>query len=194
MSKPKLVFVEGSVGSGKSSITKLLREQLPYTMLLDLSSIKDKTIETGRDKMYKYHSKILQMFEDTAECGMSYVCSRSFLSELCYTELGFKEYSFKVNANELMSNVDYLTKFYDVYFILLKTNEEQLKDRLKRDKFQYVEHSVKNAMVQQQMYQQIFRDYAEKDTDIKFFELENNDLQATVNTIKDLILSGMIGE
>ena len=194
MSKPKLVFAEGCVGAGKSCITKALREQLPYTMLLDLSSIKDKTIETGRDKMYKYHSKILQMFEDTAECGMSYVCSRSFLSELCYTELGFKEYSFKVNADALMSNVDFLTKFYDVYFILIKTNEEQLKDRLKRDKFQYVEHSVKNAMIQQQMYETIFRNYARENNSIKFFEIENDVLDRTVNTIKDLILSGMLGD
>lgn len=193
MSKPKLVFVEGSIGSGKSSITKLLREQLPHTTLLDLSSIQDKSKEAGKDKMMKYHSKMLQMFEDTIECEMSYVCSRSFLSELCYTELGFKEYSFKKNADELMMSVDYLTKFYDVYFILLLVNEEQLKDRLKRDKFQYVEHSVQNALIQQSMYQMIFKRYADGDNNIRFFEIENNRLDATINTIK-VITEGFIGE
>ena len=192
MSKPKLIFIEGAIGSGKSSITKLLREQLSHTMLLDLSSIQDKSVETGRDKMYRYHSKILQMFEGTIECGMSYVCSRSFLSELCYTELGLKKYSFKEHADNLMATVDYLTKFYDVYFILLLVNEEQLKDRLKRDKFQYIEHSVQNALVQQNMYQMIFRHYANENNDIKFFEIENNNLNTTINTIKDVILTNMV--
>ena len=117
MDKPFILILEGSVGSGKSTLSKLIRENMPYTMLLDLSAIKDKSEETGKDKMHKYHSKILQMFEDTIGCDMSYVCSRSFLSELCYTELGFKEYSFKENANELMSTVEYLTKHYNIFFV-----------------------------------------------------------------------------
>lgn len=192
MDKPFILILEGSVGSGKSTLSKLIRENMPYTMLLDLSAIKDKSEETGKDKMHKYHSKILQMFEDTIGCDMSYVCSRSFLSELCYTELGFKEYSFKENANELMSTVEYLTKHYNIFFVLLTVDEGQLENRLRRDKFEYVKHNVKNAIIQQNMYKNIFRHYANLNTDIKFFEVENGDLNATVNTIK-CIIDGHIG-
>lgn len=192
MDKPFILILEGSVGSGKSTLSKLIRENMPYTMLLDLSAIKDKSEETGKDKMYKYHSKILQMFEDTIGCDMSYVCSRSFLSELCYTELGFKKYSFKENANELMSTVEYLTKYYNIYFVLLTVDKEQLEDRLRRDKFEYVKHNIENAMIQQNMYKKIFRYYATKNTDINFFEVTNSDLNATVNTIKNII-EGYLG-
>lgn len=192
MDKPFILILEGSVGSGKSTLSKLIRENMPYTMLLDLSAIKDKSEETGKDKMHKYHSKILQMFEDTIGCDMSYVCSRSFLSELCYTELGFKKYNFKENANELMSTVEYLTKYYNIYFVLLTVDKEQLEDRLRRDKFEYVKHNVENAIIQQNMYKYIFRHYANLNTDIKFFEVENGDLNATVNTIK-CIIDGHIG-
>ena len=38
MSKPKLIIVEGAIASGKSSLSKALREQMPHTMLMDLSS------------------------------------------------------------------------------------------------------------------------------------------------------------
>ena len=49
--KPKIIFIEGCQGCGKSSITKELREKLKYTTMLDLNAIGDKSLE-GRDKMY----------------------------------------------------------------------------------------------------------------------------------------------
>ena len=58
--KPKIIFIEGMQAVGKSSITKQLREKLGNTTLLDLSGVKDKTIE-GRDKTYRYHKKILHL-------------------------------------------------------------------------------------------------------------------------------------
>ena len=61
--KPKLIFIEGAQATGKSSITKELREKLKYTTMLDLSAIGDKSFE-GRDKMHKYHKSILEMIEN----------------------------------------------------------------------------------------------------------------------------------
>ena len=37
--KPKLIFIEGACGSGKSTICRELREKMKYTTLLDLSAI-----------------------------------------------------------------------------------------------------------------------------------------------------------
>ena len=36
MAKPKLIIVEGAIGSGKSTLSKLLRERIPHSTLLDL--------------------------------------------------------------------------------------------------------------------------------------------------------------
>ena len=44
------------------------------------------------------------------------------------------------------------------------------------------------------MYKMIFRRYANEDTNIKFLEIENGDLRRTIDTIKDLVLTNMIGE
>ena len=54
MNKPKLIITEGAIASGKSSLSKALREQMPHTMLMDLSSI-------GKDNesnSYMYHADV----------------------------------------------------------------------------------------------------------------------------------------
>ena len=191
--KPYILFLEGSVGVGKSSCCRSLREILPSVTLLDLTGCPDKTDE-GKDKTYKYHSRILQMMEDTSDCQMNYVVSRSYMSESVYADrLNLKPYSFEHEALCFRCELEYLTNFYDIYFVQLTATEEQLTERLKRDKFEYVEHSVSNALVQQEAYKEEMRLLAKECENVKVFEIQNDDLQSTVNTIKDLILSGMIG-
>ena len=190
--KPFVCFIEGSIGCGKSSVTKLLREQMKYVTLLDLTGNPDKTV-SGEDKTLKYHKNVIEMFEKTKDLGMNWVVSRSFLSEKIYCNLSMKPYDFELNSHLLRQELEYLTKFYDVYFIQLTATEEQLVERLKRDKFEYVKHSVSNALVQQEEYKKEMLLLAKECENIKVFEIQNDNLQATVNTIQDLILSGMIG-
>ena len=55
MGKPKLIIVEGAIGSGKSTLSRSLRENIPNSTLLDLGSI-------GNDSQahsFIYHSNIL---------------------------------------------------------------------------------------------------------------------------------------
>lgn len=191
--KPKIIFIEGMQGVGKSSITKQLREKLGNTTLLDLSGVKDKTIE-GRDKTYRYHKKILQMLEDTNECQMNYVISRSYQSEVVYCNLGYKPYTFDAQANSLISEIQYLTNFYDIYFIVLTATEEELKERLKRDKFCYNEFSLKNSLDQQEEYKRQLR-YLSKQSkcSIRCFEIPNRNIDDTVEVIMKSILTNMIG-
>ena len=191
--KPKIIFIEGMQGVGKSSITKQLREKLGNTTLLDLSGVKDKTIE-GRDKTYRYHKKILQMLEDTKGCQMNYVISRSYQSEVVYCNLGYKPYTFDAQANSLISEIQYLTKFYNVYFIILTATEEQFKERLQRNKFCYNEFSVKNSLDQQEEYKRQLR-YLSKQSkcSIRCFEIPNRNIDDTVEVIMKSILTNMIG-
>ena len=62
--KPKLIYVLGGQGTGKSTICHQLRDKLSYTTLLDLSAVEDKT-KSGERAMFKYHDNILQMFDNT---------------------------------------------------------------------------------------------------------------------------------
>lgn len=192
MDKPFIVFIEGAQGTGKSTVCRELREQMKYVTLLDLNGIGDKT-ESGEHKMFTYHNTIIDMFDYSKFCEMNYVCCRSYLSERIYCNLGYKPYSFDKYNMILLNNIDYLTKWYDIYFILLTASEEDLKVRLNRDKFAYQKFSVENSLAQQEQYQIEFRNMAKQDTDIKVFEIENDILDRTVNTIKDIILGGFLG-
>ena len=191
--KPKIIFIEGSQGVGKSSVTKELREKLKYTTMLDLNAIGDKSLE-GRDKMYKYHKGILNMFEDNKYNGMNFLCSRSYFSEAVYCELGYKEYNFEVQTNSLTSELTYLTNYYDIYFIVLTATEEELEERLNRNKFAYNKFSVENSLNQQNVYKRYLRYLSNKsERSVRCFEVPNRNIDDTVEVIMKSILTNMIG-
>ena len=96
------------------------------------------------------------------------------------------------DVNVLINNVDYLTKWYDVYFVLLLATEEDLKIRLNRDKFAYQSFSVESSLAQQKQYQKEFMNLAKMNTGIKVYEIENDNLPRTVNTIESIILGGFL--
>lgn len=191
--KPKIIFIEGCQGCGKSSITKELREKLKYTTMLDLNAIGDKSLE-GRDKMYRYHKGILNMFEDNKYNGMNFLCSRSYFSEAVYCELGYKKYDFEVQTNSLTSELTYLTNYYDIYFIVLTATEEELKERLNRNKFAYNKFSVENSLSQQNVYKRYLRYLSNKSKcSVRCFEVPNRNIDDTVEVIMNSILTNMIG-
>lgn len=191
--KPKIIFIEGSQGVGKSSVTKELREKLKYTTMLDLNAIGDKSFE-ARNKMYNYHKNILNMFEDNKYNDMNFLCSRSYFSEAVYCELGYKSYDFEVQTNSLTSELTYLTKYYDIYFIVLTATEEELEERLNRDKFAYNKFSVENSLNQQNVYKRYLRYLSNKsERSVRCFEVPNRNINDTVDVIMNSILTNMIG-
>lgn len=192
MDRPKLIFIEGCQGSGKSTICREIRERLKYFTLLDLSAVEDKT-EVGERMMFKYHSNLLDMFDNTKYCTMNYVVCRSFMSEKIYCNLGYKPYSFERYYEALVKELDYLSKWYDIYVILLTTNAEDLKIRLNRDKFAYNPFSVENSLEQQKEYKKEVRKLVDKTDNVKILEIENDNLNRTVDTIIKIVNEGLIG-
>lgn len=192
MDKPKLIYILGCQGSGKSTICKELRDKLSYTTLLDLSAVEDKS-ESGQQAMFKYHNNILQMFDNTKFCGMSWLCCRSFICEHVFCSLGYKEYDFEKYYRVLIKELEYLSRWYDVYIFLITAQEEDLEIRLQRDKFAYNPFSVKNSLVQQEQYHKEMQRLARDTEDIKLFEIENDNLNRTVDTIIKIVNEGLIG-
>ena len=191
--KPFIIFLEGSQGCGKSTIGDVLREKLKSTTLISLSAIEDKT-ESGERAMYKYHDSIFDMFDNTKYCGMNYVVCRSFMSEKIYCNLGYKPYSFEQYYRVLVKQLEYLTRYYNVYFILLTTNQYDLSIRLKRDKAEYHKFSVENSLAQQEEYQKEFRKLARiTDDNLYILEMENDNIERVVNTIIKVVNEGLIG-
>lgn len=151
MSNPKLIIIEGSAGTGKSTTTNRLREVMLSTTMMRLSGI-SKEISNSKMLSYIYHSNILSMIKDTARTKMNWVLDRSYLSEYVYTNLGYKDYSFETEFNILSTELNNLVNLYDVYVFVLKTTPEEYEKRLMRDKAEYHKFSVESSVEQQEEY------------------------------------------
>lgn len=151
MYKNKLIIIEGATGSGKSSVSTILREQMLSTTLLRLSGIKDKG-KTGELKSYSYHTNILNMILESKDCDINWILERSYLSDKIYCNIGLKDYSFEEQSNILNSMLSELSEVYDVYLFLLVADREVYETRLCRDKASYERFSVEFSMQQQQEY------------------------------------------
>lgn len=152
--KPKLILVESCQGGGKGTFTTMLRENIPCTTLMRLSGIKDKSKETGLDKVFNLRLQELQFILNTHNCETTYVLDRSFMSEKVYCNLGYKDYDFKKQYDLLKKFLNFIGQYYDVHFILLSVDESDLEQRLKRNKAEY-EHakfSVLSSIRQQDEY------------------------------------------
>jgi thymidylate kinase len=146
--KRKLIIIEGGIGSGKSSLSYLLRENMKHTTMISLSSIYDDTSVNN----FLYHTNILNMLQDVD--GSNFILCRSFLSNEIMSRLGHKSYDNKQNYDWLLDKLKFLnTYYYDVEFIILATTKEEYEKRLsKRNKFKLIEHTVNEAMEQQRLY------------------------------------------
>ena len=153
MSKNKLIIVEGSQGVGKGTITNILREQMPYTNLLRLSGTSDKTVE-GKNKVYNIRIAELDMIRNSRFCDINFILDRSYLSEVVYCKLGYKDYSFENERKNLNSFLGELTNFYDVYVLVLTAYPHDFSFRLRRDKpeFLNLQFNTQNSIAQQEAY------------------------------------------
>lgn len=149
--KNKIIIIEGATGSGKSSVSNILREQMLSTNLLRLSGIKDKT-KTGEFKSFSYHKSVLMMMLDCEDCDVNWILERSYLSDKIYCNMGLKEYDFDTQSHVLKTILSMLTEAYDVHLFLLVADKETYKTRLLRDKAAYEEFSVESAIRQQKEY------------------------------------------
>lgn len=180
MNKPKLILIEAPQGGGKSSSCRLLREKMPNTTLLSLSSIEDDTAFNT----YLYHSGILSMLQDLSNLGSSFVLDRSFLSNYVYYKLGFKKYDWEQEYDWLCRKLKLLEEYFDVSIFILATSKEEYERRLnKRDKYEYIKMSSENSMKQQREYLDLFFDLKDKGFNIHVINNTNTSKEQTVNLI-----------
>lgn len=191
MSKPYICFLEGCQGCGKTTLSNLMRENLGNCTLISLTGLKDKG-EGGCLKTYSYHMNMLRMTYFNRDLGMSYVFARSPLSEYVYCNLDYKPYSFQCYFDLILKYLEDLTKYYDIYFINLKLKEDDIKQRLDRNKFVYNDYSVKNSIQQIKEYDKGIKYICNNTKNIKCFTIENNDLDFTFNSIKTIV-EGLVG-
>lgn len=174
--KPKLIIVEGAQGVGKGTVTNMLREKVPYSTLMRLSGIKDKTKETGLKKVFDLRAGELKFILNRVESDTNFILDRCHLSEKVYCNLGYKEYDFKQETEDLNDFLNMVTLFYDVYIIgLILNNTRIYAKRLKRDKaeFEHSKFNIDNSIRQQNEYIKEINNIKENYKHIKCLLIDN---------------------
>lgn len=182
--KPILIIVEGAIASGKSSLSKALREQLPHATLMDLSSI-------GNDdetNSYMYHANVMNMILDMKGYGTNFVLSRSYISNEIYARLNKKDYDNSRNFRILTNKLELLQYWYDLKIVILASNPNEYERRLsKRDKFEYVKHTKEEALAQQKQYLLIADELRDKGFDVEVI----NNSGITKQQLCDYVISNL---
>lgn len=180
--KPILLIIEGSICSGKSSLSKALREQLPHTTLMDLSSI-------GNDdetNSYMYHANVMNMILDMKGYGTNFVLSRSYISNEIYARLNKKDYDNSRNFRILTNKLELLQYWYDIKIVILASNPNEYERRLgKRNKFELIPHTVEEALAQQKQYLLIADELRNAHIDVRVYNnsgMNKDDLTKLVIT------------
>lgn len=182
MEKQKLIIVEGPQGTGKSTLTNYLRDNIAGSNLYRLSGQKDKT-QTGKEYSIKMYDALLNYLEAMQEIPMDLIFDRTFFTEEVYARLGYKEYEFTDVYEKLIERLVSLN--YDIYFIsLYLQNVELFKERLARDSHHnYQSFSVENSVNQQKIYREI-SDYLET-KGIGVIRLAMDDFEESYKIIDD---------
>ncbi len=167
-----MIIVEGPQGTGKTTLTDYLRDNIPTSNLYRLSGHKIKSIE-GKELSRKMYYDQLDYLEKLSSIPMDLIFDRTFFTEEVYTRLGYKEYGFNDVFHELVNRLNSLN--YEMYLVLLHLeNTELFKQRLDRKSHHnYQSFSIQNSINQQNTYLQFVDEL--KNTNIHVIPLAMDD-------------------
>ncbi len=182
MKKNRIIIVEGPQGTGKTTLTNYLRENIPSSNLYRLAGQKNKQKE-GKKISEKMYIALLDYLENMQEIPMDLIFDRTFFSEEIYARLGYKEYSFKDVYETLVKRLEKLN--YNIYFLVLYLENSKIYEkRLEREHHTYQAFSVENSMNQQKKYLEMAEEL--KNTSIKTIPLAMDDFDESYKKINEI--------
>lgn len=154
----KAIIVEGARGTYKSTVTRLLRNRIEGSTLINLTGFKEDG-EDGLKKIVNYYDSLFKYIENLRG-DQTLIFDRIFFTEQVMSTL-YKKYDFTTNyhhlCDKLMTSFDELELFY---FTIQDTKE--LSTRLNRNKlplFGHIPENVTETMKQQSLYDEMFSDF-----------------------------------
>ena len=184
MEKSRIIIVEGPQGTGKTTLTNYLRDNIPSSNLYRLSGQKDKT-NAGKIKSKMMYEALLKYLKEMQHIPMDLIFDRTFFSEEIYARLGYKEYSFTDVFHELYHNLISLN--YDIYLFLLYIEDISLyRERLNREfHHNYQAFSIDNSKEQQNQYLQLYTEL--KDSNIHIVPLAMDNYEIAYEKVNQLL-------
>ncbi len=148
--KGNIIIIEGPQGSGKSTMTNFIRDNLPGSNLYRLSGIKDKT-KTGYEKNKTMYLGLINYMEALEETELNLIFDRTFFTEQVYAKLGYKDYNFDDVYKRLLRKLSDLD--FNIYFVVLYLKDTNIyEQRIVRQHHQYQAFSKENSINQQNEY------------------------------------------
>ena len=184
--KSKLIIVEGPQGTGKTTLTNYLRDNMPGSNLYRLSGQKDKSAN-GRDySVLMYSAGLMNYLDVMQNVKMDLIFDRTFITEEVYARLGYKDYSFTEVYKRLLERLVELD--YDIYYFSLFLKQISLfEKRLQRDSHHnYQAFSLENSLNQQNTYIEVSDELKEYDR-INVYDIAMDDFDESYEKIGKIL-------
>lgn len=159
----KAIVLEGPRGTGKSTVTRLLRETIDGATLINMTGFKTDGAE-GLAKITDYYTALFDYLKTLSDSPYTFVVifDRTFFSEMVYAPI-YKSYDFTPIYNRLLKLLFNCTDSLHLFFLKV-SDTNVLSSNLNRDKvllFDQVEESITQSMKQQQYYETLFESIEE---------------------------------
>lgn len=153
----KLIILEGTRGSGKSTMAQHLRSTIWGSTLINPTGFSDDGYE-GLKKIDAYYDALFEMIMalERSKFDHTILLDRFFFSEQVYSQM-YKSYDF---TQAFWYYLGKLMSIADVKVFLFETSREELEKRLQRNKaslFDNIEESADKSIAQQLRYLQEFK-------------------------------------
>lgn len=191
----KITIIEGARGVGKSTITRMLRDGLTNTLLINMTGNNEDS-EQGKEATFRHYKNLLTYlgYEKFDESPFNFLFDRTFFSEQVYSMM-YKSYDFTSEYNKLLHDLNNLADKIEVQVVFLTTDQKSLERNLSREgkadlfgesKFA---DDVYKSLTQQAHYERLFKNARVKASSIKFttLNLVNLSLEESVGYVKSYI-------
>ena len=179
--------MEGPQGTGKTTLTNYLRDNIPSANLYRLAGQKDKSV-VGKYKSIEMYNILLEYMAKMQQIEMDLIFDRTFFSEEVYARLGYKKYNFTHEYHKLIKKLEYLSTSYQIYLVLLYLEDENLyESRLIRSMHHnYQNFSKENSINQQNIYKELGDELQENNSPINVVYTKMDDFTKAYKKIDKL--------
>jgi deoxyadenosine/deoxycytidine kinase len=185
MERNNLIIIEGPQGTGKSTLSSYLRDNIASSNLYRLSGQRDKT-NKGLEQSKLMYDALFSYLQNMQNIPMDMIFDRTFTSEEVYARLGYKEYSFTEQYKRYSALLNEL--YYKIYYFnLYLENVDLFRQRLDRPSHHnYQAFSLDNSVNQQNAYRDVASELSSYDN-INVIDLPMDNFEESYDQVRRIL-------
>lgn len=185
MERNNLIIIEGPQGTGKSTLSSYLRDNIASSNLYRLSGQRDKT-NKGLEQSKLMYDALFNYLQNMQNIPMDMIFDRTFTSEEVYARLGYKEYSFTEQYKRYSALLNEL--YYKIYYFnLYLENVDLFRQRLDRPSHHnYQAFSLDNSVKQQKAYRDVASELSTYDN-INVIDLPMDNFEESYDQVRRIL-------